>query len=114
MKRFVALGVVGLVLVWVAGCGGPDLAVKELIANANVYADTIEKKDPRDRQAAALERVRASLEKFEKLSADERERAIKKNESDLRKARDRIDAALKNQALEGGATAPNPLDRLFK
>jgi hypothetical protein len=114
MKRFVALGLVGAVLVSVAGCGGPDLVVKELIANANVYADTLEKKDPRERQEAAFERVRTSLEKFDKLSKDEQERAVKRNEQDLRKVKDRIDAALKNQALEGATVAPNPLDGFFK
>ena len=114
MKRLVASGLVGVILASVAGCGGPDLAVKELIANANVYAETIEKKDPRERQDAAFERVRSSLDKFDKLSKDEQERAVKRNESDLRRVKDRIDAALKNQALEGGAVAPNPLDGFIK
>jgi hypothetical protein len=113
MKRLVASGLC-VVLVSVAGCGGPDLVVKELIANANVYAETIEKKDPRERQEAAFERVRSSLDKFDKLSKDEQERAVKRNEQDLRRVKDRIDAALKNQALEGGAVAPNPLDGFIK
>lgn len=113
MKRLVALGLC-VILASVAGCGGPDLVVKELIANANVYAETIEKKDPRERQDAAFERVRASLDKFDKLNKDEQERAVKRNESDLRKAKERIDAALKNQALEGGTVLPNPLDGFFK
>ncbi len=114
MKRVVALGVVGLVLAAGSGCSGSDLAVKELIANANLFADTIEKKDPPERQDAARERVRASREKFEKLSKEDQERALKKNESDLKKVKDRIDAALKNQALEGGAVLPNPLDGFVK
>jgi hypothetical protein len=114
MKRLVASGLVGLVLASVAGCGGPDLVVKELIANANLYAETLEKHDSRDRQDAAFERVRSSLDKFDKLSRDEQEKAVKRNEQDLRRTKERIDAALKNQALEGGAVAANPLDGFFK
>lgn len=114
MKRFGALGLVGVVLLSVTGCGGPDLTVKELIANANLFAETIEKKDAAERQDAARERVRTSRDKFEKLSKDEQDRALSRNDSDLRKVNDRIEAALKNLALEGGSVPSNPLEGLLK
>ena len=116
MKRFVALGLVGVVLVSVAGCGGPDGLMKELIANLNLYAETIEKKDSPERQEAAANRVRATLDKIEKLnlSKDDREKLVKKHDSDLQKVTNRIDAALKNQALEGGPQPPNVLEGFFK
>lgn len=117
MKRFVALALVAVVLVSVAGCGGPDGLMKELLVNLNVYAETIEKKDPPERQEAARDRVLATVEKFKKLnlSKEDQDKLLKKHESDLRKVNERIDSALKNQALEtGGSAPPNVLDGFFK
>jgi hypothetical protein len=116
MKRFVALSLVGVVLVFAGGCSGPDGLMKELIAHLNVYAETIEKKDTPERQQAAFDRVRTTAEKIEKLklSKEDQEKLLKKHESDLKKVKDRIDAALKAQALEGGPTPPNVLEGFFK
>jgi len=116
MKRILALGLVGAVLVCASGCGGPDALMKEFIANLNLFADTIEKKEPADRQQAAIERVRTSAEKLDKLklSQEEKEKLLKKYEPELKKVKERIDTALKNQLLEGGANQTNPLEGLFK
>ena len=116
MKRIVAFGLLGVVLVCAPGCGGPDALMKEFIANLNLLADTIEKKEPADRQEAARERVRATAEKIDKLklSAEDKEKLLKKYEPELKKAKERIDTALKNQLLEGGVIQPNPLDGFLK
>jgi hypothetical protein len=114
MKRFVALGFVGAVLLSITGCGGPDVVMKELITHLNVYAETIEKKDPPERQRAAFDRGRTTLDKFLKLSREEQDRMVKKYDSELRKARDRFDAARKAQVLEGGTEPPDVLEGVFK
>jgi hypothetical protein len=115
MKRLVALGLVGAVLVSLTGCGGPDSLMKELVSHLNVYAETIEKKDSPERQQAAFDRVRTTLEKIDKLklSTDEQQKLLKRYESDLRRVKDRIDSALKNQAAEGGPVPPNVLEGFF-
>src|SRR5438067_9574648 len=66
MKRIVTFGVVGILLAAAPGCGGPDALMKELIANLNTYAEVIEKKESKEKQQAALERVRTTAEKFDK------------------------------------------------
>ena len=116
MKRLVALGLVGVVLVCVPGCGGSDALMKEFIANLNLYAETLEKKEPFDRQQAALDRVRTTVEKIDKLklSQEEQDKLLKKYEPELKKAKERIDTALKAQILEGGVVQPNPADALRK
>lgn len=116
MKRFVALGLVGVVMLSATGCGGPDGQMKELLANLNLYAETIENKESPERQDAARARVRTSAEKIKKLnlSKEDQEKLLKRYESELRRVKDRLDAALKNQALEGGSAPPNPLDGFFE
>ncbi|MBN9118042.1 MAG: hypothetical protein J0I06_02555 [Planctomycetes bacterium] len=116
MKRLVALGLMGVVLASVAGCGGPDGLMKELIANLNLYAETIEKKDSPERQEAARDRVLASVEKIKKLhlSDEDLNKLLKRHESDLERVKSRLDAALKSQALEGGQTPPNILEGVLK
>ena len=67
MKRIVAFGLVGVLLVSASGCGGPDSLMKELIANLNAFAETLEKKESKERQQAAADRVRGTVEKLDKL-----------------------------------------------
>lgn len=116
MKRLVAFGLMSIVLVCAPGCGGPDTLMKEFLANLNLFAETLEKKEPPERQQAALERVRTTVEKIDKLklSAEDKEKLLKRYESDLKKAKERIDTAIKNQLLEGGAIPQNPLDGFLK
>ncbi len=58
MQRTLLLGFVGVVLTAAAGCGGPDVATKELLAALGQYSETIEKKESPDRQRAAFDRGR--------------------------------------------------------
>ncbi|MBM3979625.1 MAG: hypothetical protein FJ304_04960 [Planctomycetes bacterium] len=116
MKRIVAGAVVCAVLLCATGCGGPDSLIRELIVNLNAYAETVEKKEPPDKQLAARDRARATAEKIDKLklSKEDQEKLLKKHEAALRKVFDRIQAAHKNQAMEGGAVPPDVLDGFFK
>ncbi len=114
MKRIVACGVLGVVLVCAPGCSGPDSLMRELIVHLNAYAETVEKKEPLDKQLAAFERARTTYGKIEKLSTEDRDKLLKKFDSDWKKVRDRIDTALKNQSMEGGAASPNVMDGFFK
>lgn len=116
MKRTVTRGVLGVVLACVSGCSGPDNLMRELIVNLNAYAETVEKKDPPDKQLAARDRARATAEKIDKLklSKEDQDKLLKKHETALRKVFERIQAAHKNQAMEGGAIPPDVLDGFFK
>ncbi len=109
MKRLVALGVVGVALLTATGCGGPDALMREFIANLNAYAETLEKKESREKQAAALERIKATAEKMDKLklSKEEQDKLFAKHESDFKKAKERVEAAQKANLLEGGGDAPD-------
>jgi hypothetical protein len=113
MKRIVALGAVGVLLLSAAGCGGPDNLMKEFIANLNAYAETIEKKESQERQQAAADRVNATIEKLDKLklSEEQYQKLLKKYESELNAATERVKKAQLAQELEGrpGVTPPNPL-----
>jgi hypothetical protein len=114
MKRLVALSLAGVVLVCAPGCGGPDALMKEFLANLNLYAETLEKKESPERQRAAEERVYATVEKINKLGPAEQERLVAKYDEDLKKVTARIQKAQKEQLLEGGAVPPNPADALHK
>jgi hypothetical protein len=113
MKRAVAFGLVALVLVTAPGCGGKDALMKEALAHLNAYAETIEKKESLDRQLGTLDRFRSVAEKLDKYPEPEKEELRKRYESDLKRVRDRIDAAFKNQVLEGGSPQANPVDSLL-
>src|SRR5262245_18398821 len=104
MKRIMALGLVGLLLTSVTGCGGPDSLMKEFIANLNAYAETLEKKEPKEKQQAALDRVKATSDKLNnlKLSEADKEKLVKKHEGDLKTAMERLFKAWFAQAAEGG------------
>jgi hypothetical protein len=114
MKRTVAFGLLAVLLGSASGCGGQDALIREALLNLNAYADTIERKEPPERQQAALERFRSTEEKINKLPADKKELLLKRYEPELNRVKERIDAALKNQILEGGALTPNPLDSFLK
>ena len=114
MKRIVAFGLVGALLVSTTGCSGPDSLMREALAHLNAFAESIEKKEPLDRQLATLERVRVSEEKINKLSSNQKEPLLKRYEPDLKRVKDRIDAALKAQVLEGRTPSPNPMDTFLK
>ncbi|MBP3958745.1 hypothetical protein J8F10_26160 [Gemmata sp. G18] len=110
MKRRVVLGAIGLLLFTATGCGGPDALVKEFIVHLNGYAETLEKKESRDKQAAALERVKSTLEKIDKLklSQEERDKLIAKNDGELKKAKERVESAQKTYLMDGGAATDFP------
>jgi hypothetical protein len=108
MRRAIAAGLAA-VLVAASGCAGPDAAARELLAALGVYAETIEKKDPPERQRAAFDRARTALDKFQKLPADEQQRMTARHAADFQRARERFEAARRTQVLEGGA---EPLDVL--
>ena len=104
MKRTVAFGLVAALLVSVTGCGGPDSLMKELIVNLNVCAEVIEKKESKEKLQAAIERANATAEKINKLklSKEQQDALLAKHESDLKKVKDRLEAAQKARKLEGG------------
>lgn len=108
MKRIVAFGLVALVLASVSGCGGPDLQMKELIANLNTCAELMEKKEPREKVLAAIERANATAEKLNKLklSKEEQEELFKRHDDDLKKVAKRLDEAQKQWKLEGREDLP--------
>ncbi len=111
MKRFVAFGLVGVLLLCATGCGGPDALMKEFIVNLNVYAETLEKKESREKQAGALERIKTTIEKMDKLklSKDEQDKLLAKYDAEFKRAKERIEAAQKTLVMEGG-TAPDTPD----
>ncbi len=104
MKRIVVLGLLGVFLISATGCGGPDALVKEFIVHLNAYAETIEKKESKEKQQAAADRANATLEKINKLKLSDEEKAklIQKHESDLKAATERVNKARKAQLQEGG------------
>ena len=108
MKRLVALGVVGILLLSATGCGGPDALVREFVVHMNAYADTLEKKESRDKQAAARERIRTTAAKIDKLelSKEEKDKLSAKYDAELKKAAERVEAAQKADLLDGGPDAP--------
>jgi carbonic anhydrase len=111
MKRIVAFGVVAIVLVSATGCGGQDALVREFVASMNAFAETIEKKESREKQQAAADRVNATVEKINnlKLSDADKEALFKKHDAELKAATERVKKALQTQLMEGGTgvTPPN-------
>jgi hypothetical protein len=114
MMRCAKFGLLCAILIAAAGCGGSDLLMREALTHLNAYAEMIEKKETPERQAAALARIRSSEEKINKLPPEKKEQLLKQYEQELNRARERIEAALKNQILEGGTPPPNPLDHFLK
>jgi len=104
MKRIMALGLVGLLLTSVTGCGGPDSLMKEFIANLNAFAETLEKKESKEKQQAALDRVKATSEKLNNLKMNDadKEKLMKKHEAELNAALKRVGDAWMAQLTEGG------------
>jgi hypothetical protein len=111
MKRIVVFGFVGVLLLSATGCGSPDALMKELIANLNLLADVIEKKEPRDKLQGAIERVNATADKINKLKLSDEQKAelFKKHEAELNKVKSRLEEAQKKRALEGGADDIPPI-----
>lgn len=104
MKRFAALGTLGALLFCATGCGGPDALMKEFITYLDAYAQTLEKREPKEKQIAAQERVRTTIEKMDKLklSSEEKEKLLARYEGEFKKAKERVEAAHKALAMEGG------------
>lgn len=109
MKRLVALGVVGVLLLTAPGCGGPDALMREFVVNLNAYAETLEKNESRDKQAAALERIKATAEKMDKLklSQEEKDKLFAKYEADFKQAKERVEAAQRARLLAGDTDTPD-------
>lgn len=116
MKRIAATGAVGVLLLCVAGCGGPDALMKEFIANLHGYAETLEKREPKDKQLAALDRIKATSEKLDKLklSQEDRDKLLARYEGEFNKAKERVEAAQKAIEMEGGSTDTTNLFGNFK
>jgi|GEM_PF-7001080 len=108
MKRIVAFGLMALVLPLLSGCGGPDLLMKELIANLNTCAELMEKKESKEKVLAAIERTNATAEKLNKLklSKEEQEELFKRHDDELKKVAKRLDEAQKQWKLEGREDLP--------
>lgn len=104
MKRTVAFGLVAALLVSAPGCGSPDSLMKELVINLNVLAEVIEKRESREKYVAACERVNATADKIDKLklSKEQQDALFAKHDADLRKVKERLEAAQKACKLEGG------------
>ncbi len=103
MKRIVAFGFVGVLLLSATGCGSPDALMKELIANLNLLAEVIEKKESKDKLQGAIERVNATADKINKLKLSDEQKAelFKKHDAELNKVKARLEEAQKNRKLEG-------------
>jgi hypothetical protein len=114
MMRFVAVCLVGALLLPASGCGGPDTGMREALAHLSAYTEAIEKKESPERQAATRQRFEAAAEKINKLPADRKDQLLKRYQADIARARERLDAALKNRVLEGDPLPPNPLDTFLK
>lgn len=116
MKRFAAFGAVGALLLCVTGCGGPDALMREFIANLNVYADTLEKREPKEKQQAALDRIKATIEKIDKLKLgqDDRDKLLARYDAEFKQAKERIEAAQKSITMEGGSADSLELLSKFK
>ena len=88
MNRSAALGIVGALLLTATGCSGPDAVMREFVINLNALAESIEKKEPIARQQAASDRVRATIDKIDKLKLSEADgrasRSVTKRKSRLR------------------------------
>lgn len=104
MRRAVAIGAVGALLLCAPGCGGPDALMKEFLTNVHVYAETLEKREPREKQAAALDRIRGTAEKMDrlKLGKDEQDKLLARYDGEIKRAKERVEAAQKTVAAEGG------------
>lgn len=113
MKRSAAFGAVGALLLCVTGCGGPDALMREFIANLNVYAETLEKRESREKQQAALDRIKATVEKIDrlKLSKEDQDKLLARYDAEFKRAKERVEAAQKAVAMEGGD--PAAPDNLF-
>ncbi len=116
MKRFVALGIVGVLMFATTGCGGPDSLFKEYIANVNALADSIEKKESKEKIQAVADRMKATQDKIDKLklSDSEKESLKKKYEKDLEAAMKRLLSAILKVGMEGGGDNLPKLDNLMK
>ena len=103
MKRIVAFGLVGVLLLSATGCGSPDALMKELIVNLNLCAEVVEKKESKEKLQGAIERVNATADKLNKLKLSEgqREELFKRHEDELKKVAARLEEAQKNRKLEG-------------
>lgn len=108
MKRIVAFSLTAVVLISASGCGSPDALMKELIANLNLCADMIERKEPKERVRQAIDRANNTAEKINKLklSKEDQETLVKKHEDDLKKVAERLKAAQTKWKLEVGDDLP--------
>jgi hypothetical protein len=117
MKRIVAFGLVAVVLCSASGCGGQDALMRELIANLNLCADMIEKKEPKDRVEQAVERANNTAEKINKLklSKEQQEDLFKRYDDELKKVVARLKEAQAKRKLEmGDDLRPIVLDDIIK
>jgi predicted PP-loop superfamily ATPase len=104
MKRVLAFAVVACFSFTATGCGGPDALMKEFLVHLNSYAEMLEKNESREKQLATLERVKATMERIDKLklTTEQKDALLKKYEAEFAKVKDRIQAAEKAAAMSGG------------
>ncbi|MDY3559383.1 hypothetical protein R5W23_000375 [Gemmata sp. JC673] len=116
MKRYAAYGAVGALLLCVTGCGGPDALMREFVANLNVYAETLEKREPKEKQQAALDRIKATTEKLDrlKLSKEDQDKLFTRYDAELKRVKERVEAAQKAVAMEGADADTPDLFSTFK
>jgi hypothetical protein len=103
MKRAVVFGLVGAALLFAPGCASQDALMKEFIANLNLCAEMIEKKEPKEKVLAAIDRTSATVDKINKLklSKEQLDALIQKYENELKRVNGRLEAAQKARKLEG-------------
>src|SRR5258708_5181311 len=103
MKRIVAFGLIGAFVLSATGCSSQDALMKELLANLNACAEVIEKKEPKEKLQAALERTNTTADKINKLklSKEDQEALFKKYEPELKKVTERLQEAQKTRKAEG-------------
>lgn len=116
MKRSAVIGAVGALLLCVSGCGGPDALMREFITNLNGYAETLEKREPKEKQQAALDRIKTTAEKLDKLklSQEEKDKLLARYDAEFKRAKERVEAAHKALMLEGGGADTPDLFSNFK
>jgi len=102
MKRVVVFGVVGAALLFATGCASQDALMKEFIANLNLCAELIEKKEPKEKILAAIDRTSATVEKINKakLSKEQLDALFQKYDTELKRVNSRLEAAQKARKLE--------------
>lgn len=121
MTRRIALSLMGAFALSAMGCGkSSDSLMRDMIADVNNLAESIEKKEPKEKQEKIAERLKGLGEQMKqvKMSDDEKKKLQEKYKDDMGKAFSRLMQAQMKVAMEGmggkgGPMAP-PMPNFFE